>query len=101
MGISTGFWRLPDVVEEEETISLVVETWDYFQKRKCLKTDHIWLWQIGKCGCMQVVVAAFHRQLGMVMRRAVLGEFVAIMKSEVVEKGRFRGLFFMCLEVLP
>lgn len=80
MGISTGFRRLPDVVEEEEIISLVVEARGYFQKRKCLETDQSWLWQIGRCGRMQVVVAAFHRQFGVVMLRAMLGEVFAVVK---------------------
>lgn len=101
MKISTGFWRLPNVVEEEKAISLVIETWGYFQKRRCLKTDHDWLRQIGRCGRMQVVVAAFHRQLGVVMRRAVLCVFVAVMEFEVMKESGLCPLFLMGLKMLP
>ena len=50
---------------------------------------------------MQVVFTAFHRQFGVVVRRAVFGETVAVVQFEVLEKSRFGNLLPVGLVVLP
>lgn len=92
---------MPDVVEEEEGINLVNKNRRFADGGRQLQMHQSELGQISRSRCVQVVFTAFHRQFGVVVRRTVFGETVAVVQFEVLEKSRFGNLLPVGLVVPP
>ncbi len=93
--------RLPNVVQEGLRKDLVFKNMGLPADRHGMKHDFDGLRQINRHGRLQIAVARFHGQLGVVVVGPMLRKALAVVQLQEIEEIEVGCLSVMRLEVVP